>query len=128
MVAGLAGLLYILFPALHLSINNSVVNQLLGTPRWWLWISTVRAAVAEEVLFRSYPIERLEEVSGSRIFAAILSCAIFSLAHVSVWGWAHLMLAGFGGICLTILYMWRRNLWVNIIAHFIVDATALLSA
>lgn len=128
MLAGLAGLLYLVFPALHLSINNSVVNQFLGTPRWWLWISTVRAAVAEEVLFRGYPMERLEEISGSRTLAAILSCGIFSLAHVSVWGWAHLILAGFGGICLTVLYLWRRNLWVNIIAHFIVDATALLSA
>jgi membrane protease YdiL (CAAX protease family) len=30
-----------------------------------------------------------------------------------------------GGLTLTLLYVWRRNLWVNIIAHFIVDAAVL---
>jgi membrane protease YdiL (CAAX protease family) len=51
---------------------------------------------------------------------------IFTLEHVGSWGWSHVLLAGFGGIMLTILYCWRRKLWVNIIAHFIVDGVAVL--
>jgi uncharacterized protein len=44
---------------------------------------------------------------------------------VGPWGWGHLLIAGFGGLTLTLLYVWRRNLWANIIAHFIADAALL---
>jgi membrane protease YdiL (CAAX protease family) len=127
MLAGLAAIYYVLFPALHLS-EGQQMNQLIATPFWWRFISVIRAAVGEEVLFRGYAIERLQELTGSRTVAAVLSCAVFSLAHVGPWGWSHLLIAGFGGVMLTALYLWRRNLWVNIIAHFIVDGVAVLLA
>jgi uncharacterized protein len=79
-----------------------------------------------EVLFRGYAVERLEELTGNLNLAAISSCAVFAFAHVGPWGWAHLLIAGFGGGVLTALYLWRRNLWVNIIAHFIVDGAVVL--
>lgn len=93
---------------------------------WWRLVSVVRAAVGEEVLFRGYGMERLQELSGSRVFALVFSCLVFTLEHVGPWGWNHLLVAGFGGIMLTLLYLWRRNLWVNIIAHFVVDGAAVL--
>jgi len=125
MLAGLAGIYYLVFPALHLN-EEPQLNQLINTPFWWRVISVVRAAVAEEILFRGYPIERIRELTGSLTVAAVVSCAIFALAHVGAWGWSHLLLAGFGGVILTVLYLWRRNLWVNMITHFIVDGTAIL--
>jgi membrane protease YdiL (CAAX protease family) len=127
MLTGLAAIYYVLFPALHLS-EGQQMNQLIATPFWWRFISVIRAAVGEEVLFRGYAIERLQELTGSRTVAAVLSCAVFSLAHVGPWGWSHLLIAGFGGVMLTALYLWRRNLWVNIVAHFIVDCVAVLLA
>jgi membrane protease YdiL (CAAX protease family) len=127
MLASLAAIYYVLFPALHLN-EGQQMNQLIATPFWWRFISVIRAAVGEEVLFRGYAIERLQELTGSRTVAAVLSCAVFSLAHVGPWGWSHLLIAGFGGVTLTVLYLWRRNLWVNIIAHFIVDGVAVLLA
>jgi membrane protease YdiL (CAAX protease family) len=127
MLTGLAAIYYVLFPALHLS-EGQQMNQLIATPFWWRFISVIRAAVGEEVLFRGYAIERLQELTGSRTVAAVLSCAVFSLAHVGPWGWSHLLIAGFGGVMLTALYLWRRNLWVNIVAHFIVDGVAVLLA
>jgi uncharacterized protein len=99
---------------------------LTATPLWWRLISVVRAAVGEEVVFRGYAIERLSELTGRRWLAAFVSCAIFALAHVSTWGWSHLIVAGAGGAMLTALYLWRRNLWINIVAHAIVDAVAVL--
>jgi membrane protease YdiL (CAAX protease family) len=125
MLAGLAGIYYYLFPALHLS-EDKQMNQLMATPFWWRFISVIRAAVGEEVLFRGYAIERTQELTGSVKVAAVLTWAVFTLEHVGPWGWAHLFLAGFGGGILTLLYLWRRNLWVNIIAHFIVDGAAVL--
>jgi membrane protease YdiL (CAAX protease family) len=125
-LAGLAAIYYVLFPALHFN-EEQQVNQLLATPFWWRFISVVRAAVAEEVLLRGYAIERLEQLTGIS-FAGGVSCAIFALEHAGPWGWPHVIIAGFGGISLTLLYIWRRNLWVSIIAHFIIDGTSVLLA
>jgi len=126
MVAGLATIYYLVFPWLGIS-ENSQIGVLLATPLWWRIISVIRAAVSEEVLFRGYAIERLEGLTGSRGVAATVSCVVFAAAHVGPWGWGHLLIAGFGGVMLTALYLWRRNLWVNIIAHAVVDGVAVLS-
>jgi membrane protease YdiL (CAAX protease family) len=126
---GLGALYYLILPALHLNdsiASTSSANALMTTPFWWRFISTVRAAVSEEVLFRGYAMERIEELSGSRVIAVFISCSLFTLAHVSAWGWSHELIVAFGGLAFSLLYLWRRNLWVNIIAHFIVDAASVL--
>jgi len=38
-------------------------------------------------------------------------------------GPGHLITAGFYGLILTLLYLWRRNLYSNMIAHWILDAS-----
>ena len=124
-LAGFIAIYRIVFPAFHVS-EAQQTGALFATPLWWRAISVLRAAVAEEVLFRGYPIERIREASGSRVFAGALSCAVFTLAHVTAWGWAHVLVAGFGGLAFTLLYFWRRNLWTNIIAHAVVDGVAVL--
>ncbi len=126
-VTGL-GIIYLaIFPILHIDDGHSA-EQLLTTPAWWLAISVVRAGVSEEILFRAYPIERLYELTGNRYVAAGVPLAVFSLAHVPSWGWTHVLVAAFGGAVLTGLYVWRRNLWVNIFAHCVIDGLALASA
>lgn len=125
----LGTLYYVILPALHL--NDSIAattnaNALMATPFWWRFISTVRAAVSEEVLFRGYAMERIEELSGSRVVAVLISCTVFTLAHVTYWGWSHELFVAFGGLAFSLLYLWRRNLWVSIVAHFIVDAVSVL--
>ena len=124
---GFAGIYFRVFPALHLSESHQV-NQLLATPLWWRCISVVRAAVGEEVLFRGYAIERGQELTKSMAAVSVLSWFVFTIEHVGTWGWPHLILAGFGGLVLTLLYVWRRNLWTNILMHFIVDGVAVLFA
>jgi len=125
-VAGLGVILLVVFPALHVDMSGKL-DRMMAAPGWWLLISVVRAGVSEEILFRGYPIERLQAWTGSRFVAAIVPLAAFSLAHVGSWGWSHLVVAAFGGGMLTVLYLWRRNLWANIVAHCIVDGVAFLS-
>jgi membrane protease YdiL (CAAX protease family) len=127
MIAGFAGIYYGVLPALHLS-ESSQVDQLIATPFWWRLISVVRAAIGEEVIFRGFAIERGREVFGSLRIASALSWIVFTLEHITTWGWSHVFIAGFGGLLLTLLYVWRRNLWINIIAHFIVDGASVLLA
>ena len=124
-LATLAGVYYLIFPPLHWDENQQIAT-VSAVPYWLQVLIVVRAAVSEEILFRGYAIERLHELSGSRSAAALLSCAIFTFDHVGFWGWHHIFIAGPAGILLTLLYLWRRNLWVNMTAHFIVDGAAFL--
>jgi membrane protease YdiL (CAAX protease family) len=125
-LASLALILLVVFPALHWS-ESSQDASILSLPYWLNVLIVVRAAVSEEILFRGYPMERLEELTGSRTVAGVVTCTIFTLDHISFWGWHHIFIAGLAGAVLTLLYLWRRNIWVNVIAHFIVDAAAFLA-
>lgn len=126
LVAGIVAIYTVIFPLLHLRMNAGEMKSLLETPFWYRFILVTRAAVAEELLFRGYPIPRLSELSSSRWIAAILSWAAFTYAHLASWGAAQLIVAGYGGVVLTILYLWRGNLWANMLAHWIGDGAGFL--
>jgi len=126
MVVGIIAIYQGLFPLLHLKMNASEMKSLIQTPLWYRLILVTRAAVAEELMFRGYPIERIMELGGSRALAAIVSWAAFTYAHLANWGTAQLIVAGYGGAILTALYLWRRNLWANMLAHWIADGARFL--
>ena len=126
MIAGMAAIYIVVFPALRFAMNESTMAALKSMPLWFRVILILRAAVFEEVYYRGFMIERLTELTRIRWIAALVSISAFTLAHLSDWGWAHLMIAGFGGIVLTVLYAFRRDLASNMIAHFVTDAVGLL--
>lgn len=125
-VVGLGAIFGLLFPLLHLKMNTGTMNTLLHTPIWYRVALVTRAAVTEEILYRGYPMERLRELTGTRWIGAVLTLAAFTYAHLSGWGPAHLLIAGSAGLFLTLLYLWRRNLWVNMLAHWITDGVGFL--
>jgi membrane protease YdiL (CAAX protease family) len=124
-VVGIGLIFVFVLPALHLDVTRQM-NSMLQAPFWFRVLIVTRAAIAEETLFRGYGIERIEEATGSRLLAAAATWALFTAAHLSSWGLGSLIVAGFGGLVLTLLYLWRRNLWVNIIAHWLADAAGFL--
>lgn len=124
-VATLAAMYLVVFPALHWS-ENQQIGTLLALPFWLRLVSVARAAVSEELLFRGYALERVQTLTRSPAAAGTFTWAVFTLDHLGYWGWHHLLVAGVAGAMLTLLYLWRRNLWANILAHFIVDAVAFL--
>ena len=126
MVIGVVTIFFVVFPMLHLTGNKAQMQSILSTPLWYRVLLVTRAAVAEEVLFRGYPIERIREWTGNRWIAALISVVAFTYAHLSSWGAPQLLVAGFGGILLTALYLWRRNLWANMLAHWIADGAGFL--
>ena len=126
MVAGMAFIYMVIYPALGLSPSEPGMAAVTALPFWLRVLIVVRAAVFEEMYFRGFAIERLTDILGSRWGAAAISFVAFTLEHLGYWGWAHLMIAGFGGIILTGLYLWRRDLGANIIAHLLTDAIGFL--
>lgn len=82
-------------------------------------VSAGLAGLTEEFAYRGYLIEELGELSRSRPFAAAISVVAFGFAHVnSGYGWSiDLIYPALYGLALTILYLWRRNLWVCVLLH-----------
>jgi membrane protease YdiL (CAAX protease family) len=125
MVVGIALIAVLLLPALHLSVSKQMAGAL-QAPLWFRVCQVSRAAVVEEILFRGYGMERLAEVTSSRVISAITTWLLFTAAHLSSWGLGQVIIAAFGGAVLTLLYVWRRNLWANMIAHWLTDAAAFI--
>jgi membrane protease YdiL (CAAX protease family) len=132
---GLAVVLFAIDPAIawlltqfHLNpeAGSGSASALAATPLWYRIILLLRAAIAEEVIFRGYAIERIEELTASRILAVLVPTAMFAYAHFAYWGLVPLAAIGAAGLVLSLFYLWRRDLVANMIAHFIVDAVALL--
>ena len=96
-------MIYFGFPLLHLKQNAGALQKMLSLPYWCRFIIVLRAAVVEEILFRGYGIERLQELTGNRFVAGALTLAAFTMAHLSYWGWTQLLIAGAAGLFLTIL-------------------------
>ena len=87
----------------------------------------IRAGACEELLYRGIAIEQLSTFVGSRWVAGLIAGAMFVLAHALVFDWPQLIPIGALTIVLTILYLWRGDLWANILAHILVDTVGLLA-
>jgi uncharacterized protein len=127
MFMGIGMIFVFVLPALHMSLQRQMAG-LYSAPLWFRLLTVTRAAFVEETVFRGYGFERLTELTGSRALAAVATWALFTMAHLSHWGWAQVIIAAFGGLVLTVLYVWRRNLWANIIAHWITDGVGFIFA
>jgi membrane protease YdiL (CAAX protease family) len=89
-------------------------------PMWLTCLVVLRAGTVEEITFRGYAIERLEALTGNRWLAVALPLVVFAAFH-STQGTGGILLAFLGGGVLSGLYLWKRNLWVNMTVHFLVD-------
>ncbi len=121
MVAGMALIYLVILPALGLLAKEEQMLEVKALPLWFRIGVVTRAAVFEELFYRGFAIERLADLTGRRWFAALISLGMFTFAHLGYWGWTHLIIAGFGGLVLTALYLMRRDLASNMIAHWLTD-------
>ncbi len=113
---GIAGCLFAL-PLIGLSYGSS------SGPVVPIGVSLLlyaRAGIAEEVFYRGYAIERIEALTGNRAIAAAVPLLIFAGSHFSQ-GAAGVLITFVIGAIATAIYLWKRNLLILIIAHFIVD-------
>lgn len=119
----------VVIPLLHLSQSAAVAQQqaILKTPFWYRILTLLRAAVVEEIIFRGYLIEKIRQVSGSTGLAVAVSVLAFTCAHLRGWGPVHLIPVAAFGLVLALLYVWRRDLPSNILAHFLSDAVGFLA-
>jgi uncharacterized protein len=119
-----------IFAFAHFGItqDKSTLVALASKPVPVILLIAAMAAIAEEIVFRSVVISQLEAATGMTWLAAIVSLAVFALAHAAGWGPWQIVFAAVPGLVLTLFFLWKRDLWICMIAHFLTDALGLLSA
>jgi uncharacterized protein len=88
----------------------------------------VTAAITEEILFRGYPIERINELTSSKWIGVAVSFVIFLVPHVNFFGPSWLIYHGSGMVMIYALYIYRRNLVACMLLHFLVNVPILIPA
>ncbi len=120
----------LIVPALHLNADVAIKmrEDIIQTPYWYRVLLVLRAAVVEEILFRSYLMEKIHQLTGSWGAAAVVSIIAFTYGHLSAWGAVHLIPVFVAAIVFALLYVWRRDTPCNMIAHFLADGAGFLAS
>lgn len=118
------GFANVVIQKLGLELNQEIAKMISSKSIPVLFLLVLRAAVVEEVLYRAYAFERINELTKSKWVAGVVPLIMFMLVHLS-WGIGHLLFIFIAGGLLTLMYVSKRNLALNIIAHFTVDVIAL---
>lgn len=99
------------------SSDSSAFDKL---PVWVLLVVIARAGILEELFYRGYAIERLLSLTGNRYLSIALPLILFALFHYRQ-GPAGITIAFMSGAVMTAVYVYKRNLWITITTHFMVD-------
>ncbi|GAB4580762.1 MAG: hypothetical protein Fur0022_35040 [Anaerolineales bacterium] len=96
----------------------------------WLAAAWTLAAFGEEMLYRGYLQNRLEDLipnaSFKFILGALANALLFGLAH-AYQGWAGAATSVLFGLVLSaVYYLGRRNLWACILFHGVFDTPGLI--
>jgi membrane protease YdiL (CAAX protease family) len=116
------------------SANNSRFNNIRGNfvaLLGWLSVVWTLAAFGEEMIFRGYLINRIADLVGRTrtgwVISLFGSSLIFGLGH-GYQGLAGIINTATIGLLLGTLYLVdKRNLWVNIICHGVIDSISLIT-
>jgi membrane protease YdiL (CAAX protease family) len=101
------------------------IEQLVRGSLTYAIFLAVRGGVVEEILFRGIAIEQLTVLIGRRWLAALLATSGFVLVHLVHFDFRQLIPIATVSLGLAGAYLWKRNLWINILAHSVIDALAL---
>jgi membrane protease YdiL (CAAX protease family) len=93
-------------------------------PKLLDWPALVANGIAEEIGFRGYAIERIEELTGSTFIAASLPFAVNVAVHAGAWGFYGMLSKAPLLLPFVVLYLWRRNLPACVLAHILIDIRA----
>ena len=111
-----------------LHADSQFVGALRSLPVFLRVLLALTAGIFEETLYRGYATERLATLLGNKWLAGTCTVILFTLAHLPAIGMAHILPVGIVSNFVTLLYLWRRDLVLNIVAHATIDTIGLLVA
>ena len=107
--------------------EDAQMAAIVGSSAVYAVCLAVRGGVIEEIFFRALAIEQLTVLTGRRWLSAFLATFVFIVGHALNFDWAQLVPVAGASIVVVGLYLWRHDLWANIIAHAAIDIAAVLS-
>ena len=108
--------------------EDAQLAALVGDSAGYAVCLAVRAGGIEEILFRGLAVEQLAVLTERRwLSAVLLATSVFVAAHALRFDWAQLVPVTALSLVVVVLYLWRKDLWANIIAHTIIDSIAALA-
>ena len=116
----------ILISVLHFTGDSAFAGYLVSQSWPTRLALVITAGVFEETAYRGYALERLTSILGNKWLAGLITVLCFSFAHIPAVGLDHVLPVLIISIFITLLYLWRRDLVLNMIAHATVDAISLL--
>jgi membrane protease YdiL (CAAX protease family) len=112
--------------ALGLDATSGGIAELAQIPIALRIVIVVTAGITEEILFRGYPIERLNNLTGRLGLSALIAYVVFVLLHIPFWGLGGTIQIGVWSVIVTVLYVKRRNLLACMLMHILNDAYAFI--
>lgn len=100
-------------------VNVGTVSELLIS----LFVLAFVPAVCEEAFFRGGLQNYLYRGTGKFWLSIVIVSIIFSAVHFSIYGFLSRLALG---VVLGLLYQYSGRIWLNILAHFINNATAVM--
>lgn len=110
----------------HQDLSTLAVMQ--GLPFVQKLSIVITAGVTEEIVYRGFAIERIEDLTGSTTLGIVISTALFVGMHLPDWGLATGIQQTLITLVLALAYVWRRNLWLLMPAHALIDALGVFSS
>jgi CAAX protease family protein len=111
----------LILPLLGLRVDVQRTGSIIRNAYWLQLVIFVFAAFIEEIIYRGYIIERIEALTGSKWLAFAISVTAFTLVHLSSWAVSQLIVVAFGAVIMGVLYLWKRDLVMVMIAHCLAD-------
>ena len=125
---GLAGISFaITGPLLESFGFESTRDEVIKLAKYSIWMRIGIAVIAgfpEEILFRTYPLERLSELFGNIWIAGLISLILFAGLHLPFWSLGGAIQIGIGTLIWTLIYIKTRSIWTMIIMHTVNDLFA----
>lgn len=91
-------------------------------------IMAVGAGFVEESLYRSILITEVTRLTRRPVLSVFLSGVAFVTAHGLTYNWVQLSMAAMATIALSVIYVWRRDLAANVLAHALIDLVSFAHA
>jgi membrane protease YdiL (CAAX protease family) len=102
--------------------DGSILDATVQNSWQMLLLGVLTAGITEEIIFRGYLIERLDELTGRPFIAVGVSVLAFTLPHILNLNNTHVVGVVLPlGLILSWLYLSKRNIIFNMIVHIVID-------
>lgn len=125
---GVSGAIVFAMKQMGIAQNSTMLSALADRPIWMIALIALTAAISEEIVYRGIVLNQIASATGKVWIGALVSLMVFALGHLSGWGWSQVLFAAAPGLALTLFFVWKRDLGVCIIAHFLTDFLGLFAA